>query len=396
MMQRYAFAMALARLPGVDKQSIASDEFGSKSRMSNRPTAILRRPFGNLPDGRSAELFTLSNGSGLSCDITNYGGIITALRVTRADDSEVDVVLGFDNLADYLGPHPCFGAIIGRVAGRISGAKFHLDGRDYPLAANDAPNHLHGGPRGFDKQLWEAAIVEKDDIPTLQLSYLSRDDEEGYPGNVRVVISYSLSPKNELIIRYEAETDKATPLSLTNHSYFNLAGEGSGDVNDQWLQIFSDEIAVTDAAMTLLGTKAPVAGQGNDFNELRRLGDAIPQLLNHHGDNHFIRRQAHKKGKLIPAAVMSDPASGLVMTTLTTQDTVQIFTATVLDGSLTGKSRKPYLKHAGICFECQACPGAVHTQELGEIILRPGERYNHTTVHAFSTLPGQPMRDPQS
>lgn len=352
--------------------------------MSNTTASIHRRHFGNLPDGRSAELFTLNNGCGLSCDITNYGGIITALRVTRADGSEVDVVLGFDNLQDYLGPHPCFGTIVGRVAGRISGAKFHLDGRDYPLAANDAPNHLHGGPGGFDKQLWDAEIVEKDGIPTLQLSYLSRDGEEGYPGNLRAKVSYSLSPKNELVIHYDAETDKATPLSLTNHSYFNLAGEGSGDVSDQWLQVFSDEIASTDAAMTLLGTKASVEGKGNDFNKLRRLGDAIPQLLNHHGDNHFIRRQAHEKGKLLVTAVMSDPASGLVMTTLTTQDSVQIFTATVLDGSLIGKSGKPYIKHAGMCFECQACPGAVHTPELGEIILRPGERYDHTTVYAFS------------
>jgi aldose 1-epimerase len=357
--------------------------------MSNTTASIHRRPFGNLPDGRAAELFTLNNGRGLSCDITNYGGIITALRVTRADGSEVDVVLGFDNLQDYLGPHPYFGTIVGRVAGRISGAKFHLDGCDYPLAANDAPNHLHGGPGGFAKQLWDANIVEKDGMPTLQLSYLSRDGEEGYPGNVQAKVNYSLSPKNELVIHYDAETDKATPLSLTNHSYFNLAGEGSGDVSDQWLEIFSDEIAITDAAMTLLGTKAPVAGEGNDFNKLRRLGDAIPQLLNHHGDNHYIRRQSHEKGELLATAVMSDPASGLVMTTLTTEETVQIFTATVLDGSLTGKSGKPYIKHAGMCFECQACPGAVHTPELGEIILRPGERYDHTTVYAFSNAPCQ-------
>lgn len=350
--------------------------------MSNTNPSIHRRPFGNLPDGRAAELFTLTNGCGLSCDITNYGGIITALRVTRADGSEVDVVLGFDNLEDYLGPHPCFGTIVGRVAGRISGAKFHLDGRDYPLAANDAPNHLHGGPGGFDKQLWDAGIVEKDGIPTLQLSYLSCDGEEGYPGNVRVTVSYSLTRKNELVIRYDAETDKATPLSLTNHSYFNLAGEASGDISNQVLQVFSDEIAATDKAMTLLGTRASVAGQGNDFNQARRLGDAIPQLLNHHGDNHFIRRSTNEK--LATAAILKDPASGLVMTTLTTQDCVQIFSATILDGTLIGKSGKPYIKHAGLCLECQGCPGAVHEPTLGNIILRPSARYDHTTIYAFS------------
>ena len=346
------------------------------------PCTITHRPFGNLPDGRQADLFTLSNGLGLACDITNYGGIVTAIRVTRPDQSVADVVLGFNKLEDYLGPHPFFGTLVGRVAGRISGAKFQLDGREYPLADNDAPNHLHGGPMGFDKQLWQAKPSSTAEEACLRLSYLSPDGEEGYPGNVRVTVTYAVTQKNEFVIRYEAETDQATPLSLTNHSYFNLAGEGSGDIFDHVLQVFSDEIAATDESMTLLGHRAPVARETNDFNQPRRLGDAIPVLLNNHGDNHFIRRSS--KGELARTAILSHPASGLTMTTLTTQETVQIYSAAILDGTLVGKSGIPYVKHAGFCLECQGCPGAVHTPALGDIILRPGERYDHTTVYAFS------------
>jgi aldose 1-epimerase len=346
------------------------------------PCTITHRHFGKLPNGRQADLFTLSNGLGLACDITNYGGIVTAIRVTRPDQSLADVVLGFNKLEDYLGPHPFFGTLVGRVAGRISGAKFLLDGDEYPLAANDAPNHLHGGLKGFDKQLWQAEAEADAEEASLRLSYLSPDGEEGYPGNVRVTVTYAVTQKNELVIRYEAETDQTTPLSLTNHSYFNLAGEGSGDIFDHVLQVFSDEIAATDASMTLLGHRAPVTPEINDFNHPRRLGDAIPVLLKNHGDNHFIRRS--NKGELARTAVLTHPASGLTLTTLTTQETVQIYSAAILDGTLVGKSGIPYIKHAGLCLECQACPGAVHTPALGDIILRPGERYDHTTVYAFS------------
>ena len=344
--------------------------------------SVTQRPFGNLPDGREATLFTLSNGRGLACDITNYGGIVTAMRVTRPDQSVVDVVLGFNKLEDYLGPHPFFGTLVGRVAGRISGAMFLLDGREYPLAANDAPNHLHGGLEGFDKKLWQAEAEANADEAALRLDYLSPDGEEGYPGNVRVTVTYAVTTKNELVIRYGAVTDQATPLSLTNHAYFNLAGEGSATIEDHVLQVFSDEIAATDKAMTLLGHRAPVTREANDFNQPRRLGDAIPVLLENHGDNHFIRRS--HPGELARTAILSHPASGLTMTTLTTQESVQIYSAAILDGTLVGKSGIPYVKHAGLCLECQGCPGAVHTPDLGDIILRPGERYDHTTVYAFS------------
>jgi aldose 1-epimerase len=235
---------------------------------------------------------------------------------------------------------------------------------------------------GFDKQLWQAEAAANANEASLRLSYLSPDGEEGYPGNVRVMVTYAVTQKNELIIRYEAETDQATPLSLTNHSYFNLAGEGSGDIFDHVLQVFSDEVAATDASMTLLGHRAPVTPKANDFNQPRRLGDAIPVLLNNHGDNHFIRRSS--KSELARTAILKHSASGLTMTTLTTQDTVQVYSAAILDGTLVGKSGIPYIQHAGLCLECQGCPGAVHTPLLGDIILRPGNRYDHMTIYAFS------------
>jgi aldose 1-epimerase len=347
--------------------------------------SITRSPFGQLPDGRSVERFTLANSKGVECDIITYGGTVTALRVPFRVGKTVDVVLGFDRLEDYLGPHPYFGTLVGRVAGRISSGRFTIDGKEYPLALNEAPNHLHGGSQGFDKRLWNAEqLAPSADEAALRLTYLSPDGEEGYPGNLRVEVTYAVTVRTELVIRYGAETDRATPLSLTNHSYFNLTGEGSGDILSQTLQVFSDEIAATDDAMTLLGTKSAVAGQGNDLNTTRLLGEAIPRLLNHHGDNHFIRRSS--PGELVPAAILTDPVSGLTMTALTTQDCVQVFSATVLDGTLTGKSGRPYKKHAGLCLECQGCPGAVHTPVLGDIILRPGKRYDHTTIYRFVVM----------
>ena len=348
--------------------------------------SVNRSPFGQLADGRSVERFTLSNGRGLECDVISYGGIITALRVPVRDGQVVDVVLGFNNLEDYLAPHPYFGTVVGRVAGRISGGGFTLDGKHYPLERNDPPNHLHGGSGGFDKKLWLIASLQTtDDQASLRLSYLSPEHEEGYPGNLRVEVTYSVTVGNELVISYSAETDEATPVSLTNHSYFNLAGEGNGDILGQTLQIFSDEIAVTDAAMTLLGTKSPVAGHGNDLTKPRLLGEVIPGLLNHHGDNYFVRRSAPRT--LVPTAVLSNPASGLTMTALTTCDCVQVYSAFHLDGTLTGKSGDSYVKHAGLCLECQHCPEAVHSPELGDIILRPGQQYDQTTAYRFETLP---------
>lgn len=345
-------------------------------------TSITSRPFGTLPNGRPVTLTTLTGPTGLSCDIADYGATLVALRVPAADGGSVDVVLGFPRLEGYLGRQPYIGATVGRVAGRIIGARMRIEGRDYSLAANAPPNHLHGGLVAFDKRLWAARRVSGANEPALRLELVSPDGEEGYPGNLHVSVTYTVTRDNTLRIRYEATTDAATPLALTNHAYFNLAGEGRGTILDHTLQVFADETAASDASMVLVGPRVAVT-PANDFNRPRLLADAVPQLFHEHGDDYFVRRARPKE--LVTAAVLAHPTSGLAMTVRTTEDTVQVYTGKVLDGSLCGKAGGAYPTFAGLCLECQGCSGAVHSPALGDILLRPGQRYEQVTEYAFST-----------
>jgi aldose 1-epimerase len=342
---------------------------------------ITRKKFGTMPDGREIEEFHLQNSNGFSANIITYGGIITQLHVPDRRGASVDVVLGFDNLAQYLAGHPYFGCIAGRVAGRLTRGKFTLDGRSYSLAINDPPNHLHGGNAGFDKRVWKPEIIGHNAESKLTLTYFSADGEEGYPGNVTAHVTYSLTEQNEFIVDYEATTDKATPLSLTSHSYFNLAGESSGSTEDHQLQIFADEYAPTDNNMTHLDVRKSVSGAGNDFTRSQRLSDVIPILWKQHGDNYFVRRSPDR---LAPVAVLADPASGRKMELFSTAPCVQLYTGISLDGTLKGKSGRPYNRHGGLCLECQGYPNGVNTPALGDIVLRPGQTYRQTTVHKFS------------
>jgi aldose 1-epimerase len=341
------------------------------------------REYGTLPSGEVVREFTLQNPRGLVAKIINYGATLTEFHVPDANGKKADVVLGFKELGGYLGNHPYFGATVGRVAGRITGGGFFLDGRKYCLAINNPPNHLHGGNSGFDKRLWSAAaLVDASGAEAVKLTRLSPDGEEGYPGNVEVAVTYSLNADYDLAIQYEATTDKATPLSLTNHSYFNLSGEGSGNIAKHVLQIHSDAITATDAAMTMLGRREPAAGKPNDLNQPRQLGEVIPEILNQHGDNYLVRRE--QAGALVPAAQVWDPLSGRRMEVLTTEDCVQFYSAAVLDGTLKGKSGKAYVKFGGLCLECQGYPEGVNTPELGDIVLRSGNTYRQTTIYRFS------------
>jgi aldose 1-epimerase len=343
---------------------------------------IKSRPFGKLPTGESVEEFSLTNVNGLALKLITYGGIITELHVPDRRGVTADVVLGFNNLAGYLGSHPYFGVITGRVAGRITGGRFALDGKNYQLLLNDPPNHLHGGAVGFDKRLWRAEITHPHGAaPGVKLTYHSPHGEEGYPGNVDVAVTYSLTDENEMVIRYHAVTDQPTPLSLTNHSYFNLAGEGSGTVENHVLQIQSAEIAQTDEQMTLLGARSPVAGKANDFTRAKRLGEAIPRLLNSHGDNYLLPHSTPKS--LEPVARLQDPAGGRIMEVLTTENCLQLYTGASLNGALIGKSGHAYPRFGGLCLECQGYPDGVNHPELGDIILRPGETYRQTTIYRF-------------
>lgn len=331
---------------------------------------------------------TLANPSGFSVDVLTLGGIVSALRVPDRQGALGDVVLGFANPADYLGPHPYFGAIAGRVAGRVTAGRFTLDGVSYPLAINNGPNHLHGGRRGFDKHLWAAAPVARPDgAASLRLTRLSPDGEEGYPGNVTVSVTYTLTADNRLVIDSEASTDRPTPFNLTHHSYFNLSGEASGSVSDHTLQIHADAYAPADDDMTLLGRREPVEA-ANDFRQARRLGDAIPLLHQRHGDLYFLPAVSDAtRPALREVARLADPASGRVLTVNTTEACLQFYSGAGLDGSLVGKSGVPYGPHAGLCLECEGYPDGPNSPALGDIILRPGAPLRHTTVYAFTTAP---------
>ncbi|HTR42955.1 MAG TPA: aldose epimerase family protein [Pseudomonadales bacterium] len=341
---------------------------------------IARKIFGSLPDGREIEEFHFQNSDGLSAKVITYGGIITQLCVPEKHGKLADVVLGFDNLAQYLAGHPYFGCITGRVAGRLTRGTFSLDGKRYTLAINDPPNHLHGGNVGFDKRVWKPEVTGHGAEAKLSLSYISPDGEEGYPGNVKVHVTYSLTDKNEFVVGYEASTDQATPLNLTSHSYFNLAGEGNGSVEDHELQIFAKEYAPADETMTHLDLRKAVAGAGNDFSKPQRMSDAIPKLWKRHGDNYFVRGDDGLK----PVASLIEPKSGRKMEIFSTAPCVQFYTGVSLDGTLRGKSGRPYARHGGLCLECQGYPNGVNAPALGDIVLRPGQTYRQTTVHKFS------------
>ena len=351
--------------------------------------SLKSRLFGRLPGGESVEAWTMTGSGGLELEAITYGGIVTRLLVPNRTGRLADVVLGFNDLDSYLAGHPYFGAIVGRVAGRITGARFDLDGKMYDLARNEAPNHLHGGVQGFDKKIWTVTPINAlGGTCSLSLTYSSRDGEEGYPGTVRVVVTYTVTAENVFLINTEAVADRPTPLNLTHHSYFNLAGEGSGTVSDHELQINADQYVPTDEHMTLLPRYASVTGQSNDFREGQRLGAVIPKLFQNHGDLYRIRRPSagHPGKDLVPAARLVDPGSGRALTISTTESHLQLYTSTALDGSIAGKSGVPYVKHSAVCLECHGYPDGANARRFCDNILRPGQSLRHTTMYAFSTM----------
>jgi aldose 1-epimerase len=341
-------------------------------------------PFGTLPTGGQVLLATLTNRRGASLCAMNYGGIVTALRVPDRSGILADVVLGFDRFEPYLGPHPYFGAIAGRIAGRIPGGRLAIDGEAWQLPLNEGPHHLHGGFQGLDKRLWRMAAVKRaDGAASVRLGYHSPHGEEGYPGNVDLTVTYTLSEDHGFIIDTEAVSDRPTPLSLTHHSYFNLAGEDSGDTLDHELTIHADHAIPVDGAMAPLAMLMPVAGAANDFNRARLLREAVPGLFHQHGDLYQIRRG--NTPTLVPAARLHHPASGRLLTVGTTERFLQFYTGVSLDGAHAGKSGIPYGRHAGVCLECEGYPDALAHPSLGDILVRPGHPQRHRTVYAFST-----------
>lgn len=347
---------------------------------------VQQSPFGKLPDGQAIEQYTLTNRHGIVAKIITYGGIVTELHVPDRNGTSADVALGFNNVDQYLAGHPYFGALVGRVANRIAKGKFSLDGKEYALAVNNGPNSLHGGLKGFDKQVWKARPVSSPDGPSLELTTTSPDGEEGYPGTLTTRVVYTLTDRSELKIDYTATTDKATPVNLTNHSYFNLAGEGSGNVLRHVLMLNANHYTPADDTLIPTGELAPVEGTPLDFRRSTPIGARIEDLEGKGGpggyDHNFVLNS--DAGALTLAARVEEPGSGRVMEVLTTQPGVQLYTGNFLDGTLKGKSGRAYRKHDAFCLETQHFPDSVNHPNFPSTILRPGETYHETTVYRFS------------
>ena len=327
--------------------------------------------FGKTQEGAVVKLFTLRNAKGMSAKVMTYGAIITEIKVPDRHGATANVVLGGDDFEQYRKGFPASAAVIGRVANRIARARFTLDGVEYKLAANNGPNHLHGGPKGFAQVVWQSkALPASQHEASVQFTYLSKDGEEGYPGNLTVKVTYTLSDDNELRIDYEAATDKATPVNLTNHAYFNLAG--SGDVLDHELWLAADRYTPADDQLIPTGEIASVKSTPLDFTTPTRIGARIDQLNPKPGgyDHNFVLSSDGKS--LVLAARASEPKSGRVMEVRTTEPGVQLYTGN-------------HLKHGGFCLETQHYPDSVNRPSFPSTILRPGQTFKSTTSFAFST-----------
>jgi aldose 1-epimerase len=348
---------------------------------------ITKHPYGQTADGAAVDLYTLTNDNGVEAKITNYGGIITSLRVPDRAGALGDVVLGFDALEDYLTRNPFFGCLVGRFGNRIAKGRFTLNGVEYALALNDGPNSLHGGMAGFDKKVWQASGVITDAGAGVVLRYVSPDGEEGYPGDLSVVVIYLLDNDNALRIAYSATTDKDTVVNLTNHTYFNLAG--AGDILGHELKLFADRFTPVDATLIPTGELRSLDGSPLDFRTPSSIGARIDaddeqiKLGGGYDHNYVVNGLA---GTLRPAARVAEPTTGRVLEVLTTEPGVQLYSGNFLDGSLTGKGGAVYAKRSGFCLETQHFPDSPNQPAFPTTVLKAGETYRSTTVFKFSMV----------
>lgn len=348
--------------------------------------SITSRSYGQLPTGETIALYELKNKNACFAEVTNYGGILVSLHVPDREGCLGDVVLGKDSLEAYVQGHPCFGSICGRVAGRIGGAHFKIDGREHTLEANDAGvNNLHSGPEGFHRMVWDAAIIQADGMDKLQLNLPDPDGHNGFPGNLQCVVTYALLDDNTLEIQYEATTDRSTPFNPTNHSYFNL--KGSGDVLDHQVQILAERTAAVDANGTLIGRSDPVVADYNDYRDLVRLG-AVSGLEPGNGDAHFFLSKGRTARPEL-AAMVKEPTSGRTLEVLTTEPGVQFYAGLFLsaDGPDLGKRGVIHAPYHGLCLETQDYPDSINFPEMGGAVLHPGETFRSTTCFRFKACP---------
>jgi aldose 1-epimerase len=351
--------------------------------------SVAAEPFGTTPDGEAVQLFTLTNGNGIEIKAISYGGIIISLKTPDRNGELGDIVLGYDNLQSYVDGSPYFGSIIGRYGNRIGSARFELDGEVYTLAANDGENHLHGGVLGFDKVVWSGEPFDDDTGVGVVFRYVSSDGEEGYPGNLQVQVTYTLNNADELVVDYLAVTDKATPVNLTQHSYFNLEDAGASDILGHELMIAADAYTPVDATLIPTGEIAPVEGTPFDFRTPYAIGariDAADTQLEFGGgyDHNWVLNGTPADGMTLAARVL-EPTTGRTLEILTTEPGIQFYSGNFLDGTLTGKGGVVYQHRTGFCLETQHFPDSPNEPDFPSTILRPEEEYRTQTIFRFGT-----------
>ena len=348
---------------------------------------INKRNFGIVDDNLNVELFELENNSKMKVSITNYGGIITEIIVPDKEEVLSDVTLGYANIDGYLDKSPFFGAIIGRYGNRIKNGSFQLDGKIYNVTKNEDSNHLHGGLKGFDKVVWDTEIFRTESEIGLKLRYLSKDEEEGYPGNLYANVKYTLDNSNSLRIDYHAETDKKTLCNLTNHTYFNLKDAGASSILDHEIMIFADEYIPIDSKAIPFGKIESVHNTPFDFNTPKKITERInqknEQLINGIGYDHTYVING-ENGKLRKAASVYEESTGRVLEVFTTEPGMQFYSGNHLDGSITGKDGNKYKYRNGLCLETQHFPDSPNNPNFPTTVLNPGEIYNSTTIYKFS------------
>ena len=357
-----------------------ADLLGPRRQIAARPS-IGKAPYGELPDGGSVDIYTLTNAKGMEVRLINYGAIVASVKTPDRRGQLADVTLGYDSLDGWLKNSSYFGATIGRCANRIAKGTFTLDGQTCKLATNNGENHLHGGVNGFDKVLWNAQPIQTATSVGVRFTYLSKDGEEGYPGNLSATALYTLTNSNELRIEFTATTDKATVVNFAHHSYWNLAGHGSGDVLSHVLTIFADQCTPTDKGLIPTGELKAVQGGPFDFSAPTRIGKYIAEVEGGYDINYVLR---NTPGRLGIAARVYEPKSGRLMEVYTDQPGLQFYSGNFLDGSATGKDGVAYRKHGGFCLETQRFPDSPNKPNFPSPVLRPGETYRHTVIHRFS------------
>ncbi len=383
----YICIFSFACQPNPNPENHSIDETSNMNKAT-----ITQNPFGTLPDGTAIDIFTLTNNNGLEAKITNYGGIVTSLKVPDKQGKLEDIVLGFDSLPQYLDGHPYFGSIVGRYGNRIAKGKFSLDGVEYDLAKNNGPNHLHGGLKGFDKVAWTPQAEKVENGVALKLNYLSKDMEEGYPGNLNVEVVYTLTNDNELKIDYSATTDKKTVVNLTHHGYFNLTGNAKRDILAHELTINADSFISIDKTLIPVGKMQTLDGSPLDFRTAKAIGKDInakdQQIEYGLGYDHCWvlsgPPSAVGSEQLVLAAKVNETESGRAMEVWTTEPGLQFYSGNFLDGTLTGKYGVVYQKRFGFCLETEHFPDSPNQASFPSTVLKPGEVYKTGTVYKFT------------